>query len=51
MFIKTFLKVLKEICALENIIADASEDSAVFTDKNLAKYDVIIFSNANVYHG
>lgn len=38
---------LQEICALEKIETDASEDPAVFTDENLAKYDAIIFSNAN----
>lgn len=38
---------LQEICKLEKIDADSSEDPAVFTDENLKKYDAVIFSNAN----
>lgn len=45
--IPSSIKALQEICALEKIETDVSEDPAVFTDKNLAKYDAIIFSNAN----
>jgi len=45
--IPTSIIALKEICKLENIEADASEDPAIFSDSNLAKYDAIIFSNAN----
>jgi len=41
------IKALKEICMEENIETEASEDPALFTDINLAKYDAIIFSNAN----
>ena len=45
--IPSSIKALEEICALEKIKTDASEDPAVFTDKNLKKYDAIIFSNTN----
>jgi type 1 glutamine amidotransferase len=45
--IPSSIKALEEICALENIEADSSEDPVVFTDKNLKKYDAIIFSNTN----
>lgn len=41
------IKALKEICKAENIEADASENPSLFTDENLAKYDLLIFSNAN----
>jgi type 1 glutamine amidotransferase len=41
------ITALKEICRLEKIEADDSEDPAVFTDENLKKYNAIIFSNAN----
>lgn len=45
--IPSSIKALEEICALENIETDASEDPTVFTDKNLKKYAAIIFSNTN----
>ncbi len=45
--IPTSIKALEEICALENIKTDSSEDPAIFTDNNLKKYDAIIFSNTN----
>ena len=45
--IPSSIKALEEICALENIETDSSEDPAVFTDKNLKKYAAIIFSNTN----
>ena len=45
--IPSSIKALEEICALENIKTDASDDPAVFTDDNLKKYDAIIFSNTN----
>lgn len=45
--ISSSIKALKEICELEKIETTASEDTSVFTDSNLAKYDAIIFSNAN----
>lgn len=41
------IKALEEICKAENIVAEASEDPSLFNDKNLKKYDAIIFSNAN----
>jgi len=41
------VKALQEICALENIETDVSEDPAVFSSENLLKYDAIIFSNSN----
>jgi len=41
------IKALKEICVKEGIEAEASEDPSIFTDENLAKYDILIFSNAN----
>lgn len=41
------IKALEEICKLEKIETTASEDISLFTDYNLAKYDLIIFSNAN----
>ncbi len=45
--IPSSIKALKEICRLENIEVDATEDSGLFTDENLAQYDAVIFSNAN----
>ncbi len=41
------VKAIKEICAKEGIIADSSDDPAVFTPENLAKYDALFFSNSN----
>ena len=41
------IKALKEICKAENIDTDTSEDVSLFTEATLAKYDAIIFSNAN----
>ena len=45
--IPTSIKALEEICKAEGILTDASEDPAVFTDENLKKYDILIFSNTN----
>jgi len=41
------IKALKEICKAENIDTDTSEDASLFKEATLAKYDAIIFSNAN----
>ncbi|MDY7395483.1 ThuA domain-containing protein [Aureibaculum sp. 2210JD6-5] len=41
------VKALEAICKAENIDTDVSEDATLFTEKTLAKYDAIIFSNAN----
>jgi len=45
--IPSSIKALEEICKLEKIETTASEDASLFTDHNLAQYDLIIFSNAN----
>ncbi len=41
------VKAIQEICAKEGILTDVSDDPAVFTPKNLAKYDALFFSNSN----
>ncbi|MDN5204853.1 ThuA domain-containing protein [Fulvivirgaceae bacterium BMA10] len=41
------IKVIKRICAENNIAVDASEDPSVFTEDNLNKYDALVFSNTN----
>ena len=38
---------LEKICAAEGFDTDVSEDPALFTPENLAKFDAIIFSNSN----
>ena len=45
--IPSSIKALKEICKQEGIIADSSDTPSLFTTENLAKYDALIFSNAN----
>ena len=40
------IKALGEICEAENISFDNSEDSSVFNQLSLSKYDAIIFSNS-----
>jgi len=41
------IKALGEICEAENIDFDSSEDSSLFNQLTLSKYDAIIFSNSN----
>jgi type 1 glutamine amidotransferase len=38
---------VKELCAEKGIAADSSDDPAVFTAENLAKYQAVVFSNSN----
>lgn len=45
--IQTSIAAIKELCAQKGISADSSDDPAVFTTGNLAKYRVVIFSNSN----
>ncbi len=45
--ITSSIKALQDICKLEKIETVASDDASIFTDKNLAQFDAIIFSNAN----
>lgn len=45
--IATSVATVKELCAEKDIQCDASDDPAVFTKENLAKYDAVVFSNSN----
>ena len=38
---------VKELCTEKGIGADSSDDPAVFTAENLAKYQAVVFSNSN----
>ncbi len=38
---------LQKICDENDIVSDVSDDPALFTAKNLKKYDAIVFSNTN----
>ena len=38
---------VKELCAEKSVTCDASDDPAVFTADNLAKYRAVVFSNSN----
>ena len=41
------VEVLKEIGKANGFVVDATDDASVFTEKNLASYDALIFSNTN----
>ncbi len=41
------VKAIQDICEKEGILTDVSDDPAVFTPENLAKYDALFFSNSN----
>lgn len=41
------VKAVTELCAEKGVVAEHSEDPAVFTKENLSKYAAVIFSNSN----
>jgi len=41
------VEALQKICAAHNIATQVSDDPALFTPENLARYDAIVFSNTN----
>ena len=45
--ISTSVAAVKELCAEKGVACDASDDPAVFTADNLAKYRAVVFSNSN----
>jgi type 1 glutamine amidotransferase len=45
--IATSVEAIRRIAAESGIAVDASDDPAVFTDENLKKYRVLVFSNSN----
>ena len=45
--IASSVAAIQELCKQEGIITEVSDDPAVFTPKNLARFDALFFSNSN----
>lgn len=49
--IETGNAAIQQLGAENNFTVDVTEDSAVFTDENLAQYEVVVFNNTNSRNG